>query len=152
MHQAIAAALPIFRPSCAIWKAASAANPAKGQNNGNERPEQRIAVLERIGTDKDVETTAQIGKLRYALLNKQEAKMGPFEMVVLIVLITVGGGIYSRHLKDKGKRDPAQEAERLKLRSEVDQLSRRVQTLEKLATDPAARLADDIERLREARN
>jgi hypothetical protein len=77
--------------------------------------------------------------------------MGPFEMVVLIVLISVGGGIYSQHLKSKGKRDPGQEAELFKLRSDVDHLSRRVQTLERLATDPAARLADDIERLRDAR-
>jgi hypothetical protein len=77
--------------------------------------------------------------------------MNPFEMVVVIVLIGVGGGVLSRYLKTKAQHDPAQEAALTKLRSEMGALSRRVQTLEKLVTDPATRLADDIERLRDAR-
>ena len=83
--------------------------------------------------------------------------MGPFEMVIGIVLIVTVGrliaarngytsyGLYGRRRRG----NPEQEAELTKLRAEHDALSRRVQTLEKLATDPAARLADDIERLRD---
>ena len=85
--------------------------------------------------------------------------MGVFEMVVCVVLIATVGrliaarngytnyGLMSRRLRG----NPEHEAELAKLRAEHDALSRRVQTLEKLATDPAARLADDIERLRDNR-
>jgi hypothetical protein len=84
--------------------------------------------------------------------------MNPFEMVVAIIFIVMVGRVLSGRRGNTGLRgfrgqvDPAQQSELLKLRSEFDGLSRRVQTLEKLATDPAARLADDIERLRDARN
>jgi hypothetical protein len=37
------------------------------------------------------------------------------------------------------------------LRAKVDRMEQRLLVLEKLATDPAARLADDIERLRDSR-
>jgi hypothetical protein len=84
--------------------------------------------------------------------------MNPFEMVVMIVFIVVVGKVaLGRRASSQvrglsGRMDAAPDAEMHKLRSEFELLSRRVQTLEKLATDPAARLADDIERLRDARN
>jgi cell division protein FtsB len=85
--------------------------------------------------------------------------MGPYEMVIGIVLIvTIGKLIAARNgysnyglLARFRRANPDQDAEIAKLRAEHDALSRRVQTLEKLATDPAARLADDIERLRDNR-
>jgi hypothetical protein len=75
--------------------------------------------------------------------------MGPFEMIVLIVLIAVGGGIVSRHLKMK--HDTVSKDELTRLRSDVDVLSRRVTTLERLATDPTVRLSREIEQLRDHR-
>jgi hypothetical protein len=83
--------------------------------------------------------------------------MNPFEMVVVIVFLVIVGRVLTGRRDGPSMRkfanrpDSASDAELLKLRSEFDQLSRRVQTLEKLATDPAARLADDIERLRDNR-
>jgi hypothetical protein len=83
--------------------------------------------------------------------------MNPFEMVVMIVFLVVAGRVLSGRRnggqirKFAGGHDVAPDAELLKLRSELEGLARRVQTLERLATDPAARLADDIERLRDVR-
>lgn len=72
--------------------------------------------------------------------------MGPFEMVVAIVLIVAIAGV----MKTKAKNGMSQEAgdEIARLRAQVDQLNERVKVLEKLATDPAKRLSDEIERLR----
>jgi hypothetical protein len=87
--------------------------------------------------------------------------MGPFEMVVIIVCVITAGKIIGykmgvpmsrSHRRDFVDMPPAQDAEVSRLRDEVSKLAQRVQTLEKLAVDPAARLADDIERLRDARN
>ncbi len=86
--------------------------------------------------------------------------MNPFEMVVVIVCVVVAGRIIghkmgvpmtSRRRHGIAEIPPAQDAEVTRLRDEVYRLSSRVQTLEKLAVDPAARLADDIERLRDRR-
>ncbi|MGK2286627.1 hypothetical protein [Pedomonas sp. V897] len=72
--------------------------------------------------------------------------MGPFEMVVAIVLIVAVAGV----MKARASSGPGQEAveEIARLRAQVDHLSERVKVLEKLATDPARRLSDEIERLR----
>jgi len=72
--------------------------------------------------------------------------MGPFEMVVAIVLIVAIAGV----MKTKAKSGMSQEAseEIARLRAQVNQLNDRVKVLEKLATDPAKRLSDEIERLR----
>jgi uncharacterized protein YpuA (DUF1002 family) len=71
--------------------------------------------------------------------------MGPFEMVVAIVLIvTVAAIVKSKH-KHQGA---ANDESVLALREQISRLEQRVQTLEKLATDPAKRLADEIESLR----
>jgi hypothetical protein len=75
--------------------------------------------------------------------------MGPFEMVVLIVAITLGAGVYNSHLKAKRATvDLSKDTTITDLGQKVLRLEQRVQTLEKLATDPAHRLADEIERLR----
>ncbi len=85
--------------------------------------------------------------------------MNPAEMVVMIVLIvTIGrvlsgrmGGREQRRL-DKlkqlaGSRDDGDENQRLN--AEVARLNDRIRVLERLATDPAKRLSDEIESLKD---
>lgn len=75
--------------------------------------------------------------------------MNPFEMVVMIVAITVGAGVYSSYLKTKRQSvDLTKDSTIGELTQKVLRLEQRVQTLEKLATDPANRLSDEIEKLR----
>jgi hypothetical protein len=75
--------------------------------------------------------------------------MGPFEMVVMIVAICVAAGVYNSHLKSKRHSvDLGKDTTNSELTQKVLRLEQRVQTLEKLATDPANRLSDEIERLR----
>ena len=84
-----------------------------------------------------------------------------FAMIVLIVLIVTVGRIYAaRHGLDisrRGRRDrvgfdprAAEESERL--RHEVTRLNERIQVLERLATDPAKRLSNEIDALDDRRN
>lgn len=72
--------------------------------------------------------------------------MGPFEMIVAIVLIVAIAGV----MKARANQGPSREAEEqiARLQVQVNQLNDRVKVLEKLATDPARRLSDEIERLR----
>lgn len=72
--------------------------------------------------------------------------MGPFEMVVAIVLIVAVAGVMKSRAGKGGSSDADEQI--AKLRAQVDQLNERVKVLEKLATDPARRLSDEIERLR----
>jgi hypothetical protein len=72
--------------------------------------------------------------------------MDPFVMVVLIVLISVGAGVFNSYLKHKNAGPPAAEVE--DMRRQMARLEQRVQTLEALATDPTQRLKRDIEALR----
>lgn len=84
--------------------------------------------------------------------------MNPFEMVVLIVLIVTAGrvlsGRYGRRAKgfkppfDGLADDGVSAAEAARLRAEVDRLNGRIQVLERLATDPAKRLSDEIDALK----
>jgi hypothetical protein len=83
--------------------------------------------------------------------------MNPFEMVVLIVLIVtigrVAAGRYGRRRnRDHGLAAAADEApsaaETARLRAEVTRLNDRIQVLERLATDPARRLSDEIDALK----
>lgn len=75
--------------------------------------------------------------------------MNPFEMVLGIVLIvTIGTVLKARFRHRESGGDDAAEAEMAALRRRVDQLHERVQVLEKLAIDPAKRLADEIDSLR----
>jgi hypothetical protein len=82
--------------------------------------------------------------------------MNVFEMVVLIVAIgTIGKVLSSRYGgKDqrrtlKGELLPAADTgENQRLQSEVARLNDRIRVLERLATDPAKRLSDEIESLK----
>jgi hypothetical protein len=81
--------------------------------------------------------------------------MNPFEMVVMIVLIvTIGKVLSSRYGgKDqrralKGQAPATDSAENQRLQSEVARLNDRIRVLERLATDPARRLSDEIESLK----
>lgn len=87
--------------------------------------------------------------------------MNPFEMVVMIVaIITVGRVLRARYgdTPDKslravrrlvGKDDDGTDAENQRLQAEVARLNDRIRVLERLATDPAKRLSDEIESLKD---
>lgn len=86
--------------------------------------------------------------------------MNPFEMVVLIILIITIGRVATARLgkRDKtftppfvgdlGAGDAPSAAEAARLRAEVNRLNDRIQVLERLATDPAKRLSDEIDALK----
>jgi hypothetical protein len=81
--------------------------------------------------------------------------MNPFEMVVLIVaIVTIGRVLSSRYggkdqrRASKGGLPAADSGENLRLQSEVARLNDRIRVLERLATDPAKRLSDEIESLK----
>ncbi len=86
-------------------------------------------------------------------------ELGVFTMVVLIVLIvTIGRVLRAKYGEPSiGRRvrrgmalmqDPAADAEAVRLRAEVTRLNDRIQVLERLATDPAKRLSDEIDALK----
>ncbi len=80
------------------------------------------------------------------------------EMTVLIVLIvTIGRVLRARYGDTPARRrrgimsppdDGASAAEAARLRAEVTRLNDRIQVLERLATDPAKRLSDEIDALK----
>jgi hypothetical protein len=81
--------------------------------------------------------------------------MNPFEMVVMIVaIVTIGRVLSSRYgSKDqrrtaKGELAPPDSGENQRLQAEVARLNDRIRVLERLATDPAKRLSDEIESLK----
>jgi hypothetical protein len=82
--------------------------------------------------------------------------MNPFEMVVMIVLIVTIGRVLSgrmgrRQQRLHGKDEPVaviDTGENQRLQSEVTRLNERIRVLERLATDPAKRLSDEIESLK----
>jgi hypothetical protein len=87
--------------------------------------------------------------------------MNPAEMIVLIVLIVTIGRVLSRRygylprgrkgavgFVDDSASDGASSAEAARLRAEVNRLNDRIQVLERLATDPAKRLSDEIDSLK----
>lgn len=81
--------------------------------------------------------------------------MNPFEMVVLIVaIVTIGRVLSSRYggkdlrRTSRGELPAADNGENLRLQSEVARLNDRIRVLERLATDPAKRLSDEIESLK----
>lgn len=83
--------------------------------------------------------------------------MGPFEMVIGIVLIVTIGGIIRAKMgvrRDASGNDyvaPANDAETRALQSEIRALKERIQVLERIATDHnrAATLDEEIEKLRD---
>ncbi len=83
--------------------------------------------------------------------------MNPFEMTVLIVLIVTVGRVLSGRYGNRRDRlrglmtpqdDGASREEAARLRAEVTRLNDRIQVLERLATDPAKRLSDEIDALK----
>jgi flagellar motility protein MotE (MotC chaperone) len=79
--------------------------------------------------------------------------MSVYTMVVMIVAIVA----VSRVLRERyramnrlpARPDASAEAENLKLHGEVARLNERIRVLERLATDPAKRLSDEIESLKD---
>lgn len=79
--------------------------------------------------------------------------MGPFEMVVAIVLITAIAGIFkSRHRAHHGRGDADQaveSAETIRLRDEVKALKERLAVIERITVEKESSLEREIERLRD---
>lgn len=75
--------------------------------------------------------------------------MGPFEMVVLIVAISVGAGVITNYLKLKENRrnDGEADLEIQRMQADIDRLKERVRVLEKITTDADTRLREEISRL-----
>jgi hypothetical protein len=73
--------------------------------------------------------------------------MHVFEMVVLVVAISVFGKIILQYMKQKGHGRPDAELENDRLRGEIGNLKDRIATLERLATDRSRLLADEIDAL-----
>lgn len=73
--------------------------------------------------------------------------MQVFEMVVLIVAITVFGKVIMQYLRQRDRQRPDAELENDRLRGEIGNLKDRIATLERLATDRRQLLADEIDAL-----
>ena len=75
--------------------------------------------------------------------------MGPFEMVVLIVAISVGAGVYQTYLKTKAnsRADETTQADVTSMREEIGKLKERVRVLETIVTDKDRALSDEIRKL-----
>lgn len=75
--------------------------------------------------------------------------MGPFEMVVLIVAISVGAGVYQTYLKTRANSaaDQTTQADVSEMRGEIGKLKERVRVLEAIVTDKDRTLAEEIRKL-----
>lgn len=75
--------------------------------------------------------------------------MDPFQMVVAIVAISVGAGVFSTYLKTRAnsRADEVTQGEVAAMRDEVARLKERVRTLEKIVTDGERQLSDEIRKL-----
>jgi hypothetical protein len=75
--------------------------------------------------------------------------MGPFEMVVLIVAISVGAGVYQTYLKTRANSaaDETTKADVCAMREEIRKLKERVRVLEAIVTDKDRTLAEEIRKL-----
>lgn len=75
--------------------------------------------------------------------------MGPFEMVVLIVAISVGAGVYQTYLKTRAnsRADETTQADVSAMREEIARLKDRVRNLETIVTDKDRALAEEIRKL-----
>lgn len=75
----------------------------------------------------------------------------PFQMVVLIVLISVGFGVLDSHLKRKAKleknRPNISDLDIERMKSEINSLKARVEVLERITTDSDRTLREEISRL-----
>jgi len=79
----------------------------------------------------------------------KEKIMGPFEMVVLIVAISVGAGVYQTYLKTRAnsRADEATQSDVTAMREEIARLKDRVRNLETIVTDKDRALAEEIRKL-----
>ncbi|WP_353256007.1 hypothetical protein [Hyphomonas sp.] len=75
--------------------------------------------------------------------------MGPFEMVVLIVAISVGAGVYQTYLKTRANSaaDQTTQTDVSEMRDEIGKLKERVRVLEAIVTDKDRTLAEEIRKL-----
>tara|TARA_R110000803_G_scaffold59837_2_gene118785 strand:+ start:1329 stop:1559 length:231 start_codon:yes stop_codon:yes gene_type:complete len=75
--------------------------------------------------------------------------MDPFQMVVIIVLISVGAGVLKNYFKMKQNQqaDAASEKDVMRMQADIDRLKERVHVLEKIVTDNDRQLADEIRKL-----
>ncbi|MEZ5997267.1 MAG: hypothetical protein R3B98_01055 [Hyphomonas sp.] len=75
--------------------------------------------------------------------------MDVFTMVVVIVVVSVGAGVFNNYLKLKQNRehDLASTAEMERMSAEVSRLKERVRVLEKIVTDGEKHLREEISRL-----
>lgn len=75
--------------------------------------------------------------------------MDPFQMVVIIVLISVGAGVLKNYFKMKQNQqaDAASEKDVLRMQADIDRLKERVHVLEKIVTDNDRQLAEEIRKL-----
>lgn len=77
-------------------------------------------------------------------------EIGVFGMVVLIVaIVTIGRILRERYRAMSRLPDPAGLEDNARMRGEIARLNERIQVLERLATDPSKRLADQIDALAE---
>jgi hypothetical protein len=74
----------------------------------------------------------------------------PFSMVVAIVAISVGAGVFNNWLKLKNatRRNSDQDREMEAMKADMAKLADRVRVLEKLAVDADRQLAQEISKLR----
>ena len=75
--------------------------------------------------------------------------MDPFQLVVIIVLISVGAGVLKNYFKMKHNQqvDAASEKDVARMQSDIDRLKERVHVLEKIVTDNDRQLAEEIRKL-----
>jgi len=82
--------------------------------------------------------------------------MGTWSAIVLIVLIMAIAGVFRsrrghnddiRHVREEAQALPSEREKELE--TEVASLRERVKVLERIATDPARRTAEEIEKLRD---
>jgi hypothetical protein len=75
--------------------------------------------------------------------------MDPFQMVVVIVLISVGAGVLKNYFKMKANQqaDAASDKDVQRMQADIERLKERVHVLEKIVTDNDRQLADEIRKL-----
>jgi len=81
---------------------------------------------------------------------REECRMNPFEMVVVIVLITCVAGIINNHIKARSSGDRVSNLDQRLARLET--LEQRVQALESIVTDEGFELKQRLNRLGGDRN
>ncbi|KJS34709.1 MAG: hypothetical protein VR74_19205 [Hyphomonas sp. BRH_c22] len=75
--------------------------------------------------------------------------MDPFQMVVIIVLISVGAGVLKNYfkMKENQQADAASDKDVQRMKADIERLKERVHVLEKIVTDNDRHLADEIRKL-----